>query len=85
MENTQGLCPRLVQSIQECSSSLTEVLNESLAYQVVVAHAFIAFFWFFQTGFLCVAFGVYPGTHSGEQAGLELTEMHLPLPPKSWI
>ena len=32
-----------------------------------------SFFWFFETGFLCVAL-----------AGLELTEIHLILPPESW-
>ena len=25
-----------------------------------------------------------PGTHSVDQAGLELTEIHLPLPPECW-
>jgi hypothetical protein len=25
-----------------------------------------------------------PGTHSVDQAGLELTETHLPLPPECW-
>ena len=31
----------------------------------------------FETGFLC-SFGACPGIHSVEQAGLELTEIHLP-------
>jgi hypothetical protein len=27
---------------------------------------------------------VWPGTHSVDQAGLNLTEIHLPLPPECW-
>ena len=41
----------------------------------------IFFNFFFETGFLI--FGC-PGTHSGEQVVFELTEIHLPLPPKYW-
>ena len=26
----------------------------------------------------------WPGTHYVDQAGLELTEIHLPLPPEYW-
>ena len=37
-------------------------------------------FWFFKTGFLCVAPGC-PGTHSVDQFGLKIG---LPLPPKCW-
>jgi hypothetical protein len=37
---------------------------------------------FFKIGFLC-SLGS-PGTHSIDQAGLELTEICLPLPPKYW-
>ena len=36
---------------------------------------------FFQTGFPC-SFGGCPGTHSVDQAGLDLTEIRLPLPPE---
>ena len=36
-----------------------------------------------KTGLLCVALAV-SGTHSVDQAGLELTEIHLPLPPECW-
>ncbi|KAH0508247.1 Cytochrome P450 3A25 [Microtus ochrogaster] len=36
-----------------------------------------------QTGFLC-GFGACPGTSSVDQAGLELTEIRLPLPPECW-
>ena len=37
----------------------------------------------FETGFLCVALGC-PGTHSVDQAGLELTKIPLPLLPECW-
>ena len=33
-------------------------------------------------GYLCNP--GYPGTHSVDQAGLELTDIHLPLPPECW-
>ena len=33
--------------------------------------------------YLC-SFGAFLGTHSGDQAGLELTEIHLPIPPECW-
>uniref|UniRef100_A0A8C8U2E8 Large ribosomal subunit protein mL42 n=1 Tax=Peromyscus maniculatus bairdii TaxID=230844 RepID=A0A8C8U2E8_PERMB len=32
---------------------------------------------------LC-SFGAFPGTHSVAQAGLELTEIYLALPPECW-
>ncbi|KAM7317276.1 hypothetical protein ACRRTK_023578 [Alexandromys fortis] len=38
---------------------------------------------FFEIGFLC-GFGACPGTSSVDQAGLELTEIRLPLPPECW-
>ena len=41
------------------------------------------FFWFFETEFLC-GFGACPGASFVDQAGLELTEIRLPLPPKCW-
>ena len=36
---------------------------------------FILFVWFFETGLLC---------SFGDQADLELTEIHLPQPPEYW-
>jgi hypothetical protein len=33
---------------------------------------FLFFFWFFETGFLCVALAVLALTHFVDQAGLEL-------------
>ena len=42
-------------------------------------YLFIIYFWFFQAGFLC-SFGACPGTHSLDQVGLKLKEIHLPLP-----
>ena len=45
---------------------------------------FVYLFWFFKTGFLC-SFRACPGTHSIDQAGLELTEICLALPPECWI
>ena len=41
------------------------------------------FFGFLRQGFF-FSFGAYPGTRSGDQAGLELTVIHLPLPPECW-
>jgi hypothetical protein len=32
-------------------------------------------FWFFETGFLCVALAGCPGTHSVDQVGLELRNL----------
>ena len=40
-------------------------------------------FFFFKTGFLC-SFGACPGTYLVDQAGLELTEICLSLPPECW-
>ncbi|EDL24795.1 mCG147845 [Mus musculus] len=40
------------------------------------------FFWFFETGFRNPGSPGCPGTHSVDQAGLEL--ILLPLPPKCW-
>ena len=39
--------------------------------------------FFFKTGFLC-SFGTCPGTRSGDQVGLKLTEISLPLNPECW-
>ena len=39
-------------------------------------------FWLFETVSLCSP-GCF-GTHHVDQAGLELTEIDLPLPPKCW-
>jgi hypothetical protein len=37
-----------------------------------ISFLFLVFdFWFFETGFLCIALGC-PGTHSVDQAGLKL-------------
>ena len=44
---------------------------------------FFVFCLFFKTGFLCSPGS--PRTHSVDQAGLELTELHLPLPPECRI
>jgi hypothetical protein len=42
------------------------------------------FVFFFKTGFLRVTSPGCPGTSFVNQAGLELTEIHLPLPPSSY-
>ena len=42
------------------------------------------FVLFFETGFLC-SFGACLGTRSVDQAGLELTEIHVPLPLSAGI
>ena len=38
---------------------------------------------FFKTGFYLCTLG-FPGTYFVDQAGLKLTEIHLPVPPKCW-
>ena len=40
--------------------------------------------WFLETR-VSLCSPVCPGTHSVDQAGLRLTEIHLPLPPKCWV
>ena len=40
--------------------------------------------FFFVRQDFSVAFGACPGTHSEDQAGLNLTEIQLPLPPECW-
>ena len=44
------------------------------------------FFWggVFQNSVSLRSFGACPGTHSVDQAGFELTEIRLPLPPGCW-
>ena len=37
--------------------------------------SFFFFFWFFETGFLCVALAVLELTHSVDQAGLKLRNL----------
>jgi hypothetical protein len=53
-------------------------ISPSIAYLIylLIKKNFFAFFffWFFETGFLCVAPGC-PGTHSVDQAGLELRNL----------
>jgi hypothetical protein len=45
-------------------------------------YLFIYLFTLKQSFFLCIS--VCLGTHSVDQPGLELTEIHLPLPPECW-
>ena len=45
---------------------------------------FLSFFLFFETGFLCVALEPVLELAIVDQAGLELREIHLPLPPECW-
>ncbi|XP_052598704.1 NF-kappa-B essential modulator isoform X4 [Peromyscus californicus insignis] len=45
---------------------------------------FFSFFLFFRDRGSLYSFGAYPGSCSVAQAGLELTEICLPLPPKYW-
>ena len=52
-------------------------------YYLFFFNLWFFFFFFFETGFLC-GFGTCPGTSSVDQAGLELTEIRLPLPPECW-
>jgi hypothetical protein len=67
-------------SLSVCLSlSLSLSLSLCLCVCVCVCVC-VVLFCFSETGFLCVCPGC-PGTHSVDQAGLELTEIHLPLPP----
>jgi hypothetical protein len=43
--------------------------------------SFKIFVWFFKAGFLCMK---CPETLFVDQTVLELTEIHLPLPPEFW-
>ena len=60
-----------------------------LAFQYICRYLAVFFFFccccclFFETEFLC-SFRSCPGTSSVDQAGLELTDVCLPLPPKCW-
>ena len=55
---------------------------------VVISCGFLFFgfplFGLFETGFFLYNSSGHPGNHSVHQAGLELTEIHLPLPPDCW-
>ena len=44
----------------------------------------VCLFPFFKTGFLCVTVLAVLELVVANQAGLELTEIRLPLPPKGW-
>ena len=46
----------------------------------MIVNFIFAFILFFKTGFLCVALAVLE-LALVDEAGLELTEIHLPLPP----
>jgi hypothetical protein len=50
----------------------------------MVCHRFVvALFWLLDIT-ISLRSPNCPGTHSVDQAGLELTEIHLPLPSKCW-
>ena len=53
----------------------------NVIYLKSLGFLFVCLFLFFKTGFLCV---VLAGTHSVEQADLELTEIRLSLFPECW-
>ena len=60
-------------------SSFKDLQDEILQIEMLKVETF---FWggSFETGFLC-SFGACPGIRSIDQAGLEFTEICLPLPP----
>ena len=51
---------------------------------IVVDFCFYLFVLVFEDRVSLCSFGAWPGTSSVAQAGLELTELRLPLPPKCW-
>ena len=62
-----------------------EVMEECCLLQIVQPALFYFYYFIFlflETGFLCI-FGC-SGTHSVDQIGLRLTEIHLSLPPECW-
>ena len=61
----------------------TEWLGRELE-QYLNSHTWKYYLFVSETLFLCVALAVLPRTNSVDQGGLELTEIHLPLPPKCW-
>ena len=52
--------------------------------QIISFHFFFSFFWIFEAGFLCVTALAVFELALVDQAGLELTEICLPLPPECW-
>ena len=58
---------------------------DSCVYSQHRAHSFVCLLFFFKTGFLCVTAVGFPGTCFVDQAGLELTEIRLYLPPECWL
>jgi hypothetical protein len=59
-------------------------LDFSIPHLTFKKFFFCLLFVCFETGVLCVALAVLNGTHYVDQAGLELTDIHLPLFPKYW-
>ena len=49
-----------------------------------IGYDFLLFLLFCETGFLCVTALAVQELAIVDQTGLELTETHLPLPPKCW-
>ena len=61
-------------------ADLCLILNMVISPVQAPSFLFVCCFCFFEAGFpLCIS--GCPGTHSLDQAGLEITEIHLPLPP----
>ena len=74
----------LSDGISKCVGGCFYLLSLSLSQPALLTHIFIFLFvLFFKREFL-YGFGACPGTSSLDQAGLELTEIRLPLPPKCW-
>ena len=78
-----SLSPLSLLSLSLLSLSLLSLsLSLSLSFSLSLSVWF--WFWYFETGLLCIALAVkQTGTHSVDQAGLELRN-HLPLPSKCW-
>jgi hypothetical protein len=59
----------------------TIISSATIDFVVVVV---VVVFFFFETELFCETVPTFPGTHSVDLAGLKLTNICLPLPPKCW-
>ena len=73
----------LEQELEIIVSHHVDTANQTLVFCKSNTCSFVCVCGFLETGFL-YSFGASPGTHSVDQAGIELREIHLPLPPECW-
>ena len=74
-----------IESYTQCMYSISfySSLCVSLSVSVSFSHLLLLLL-FFETEFLCSTALIFSETCFIDQAGLELTEIYLPLPPKCW-